>query len=588
MNHSTGSDMRVMLLCSSFNGLTQRVWLDLRAAGHDVRVELSSDMDSVRAAALIFDPALIVCPFLRERVPDDLWMRYRTIIIHPGPIGDRGAASLDWAITDDVTTWGVTALQAVRELDDGPVWATRTFPVPAASRKSGLYNGPVADAAVALVRDVVAKAADPDFVPAPADEWSSAVRGRARASMRQVDRAFAWSDPTADIVRRIRAADGSPGVRTTLCGQDVFVYDALPGPNGPAGEPGTVTARQHGAVLVRTGDGTIWIGQVRPAGAPRDRSIKLPASIGLSEYLDGVPELIGGHNREAGFREISYERFGCVGVVSFDFYNGAMSSGDCRRLASTIRRAAAQPTRVLVIRGGDTFSNGIHLGVIEAAEDSRRETWHNINAIDDVCREIITCADQLVVAAVGGNAGAGGVMLALGADRVLLRDGVVLNPHYRTMGLFGSEYWTYVLPRRVGSAMARQLTEQCLPIGAHEAARLGLADEILPASAANFGEAALAYATALGTRQDYDRLLTAKQLRREHDERRRPLDSYRAAELCEMIQDVYHGRNDFAAARRAFVTKQPRPGRSFSPATGQTGYHVDHLPNLAMRSEVGA
>ena len=44
--------MRVMLLCSSFNGLTQRVWLDLRAAGYDVRVELSSDMDSVRAAAL--------------------------------------------------------------------------------------------------------------------------------------------------------------------------------------------------------------------------------------------------------------------------------------------------------------------------------------------------------------------------------------------------------------------------------------------------------------------------------------------------------------------------------------------------------
>ena len=45
-------------------------------------------------------------------------------------------------------------------------------------------------------------------------------------------------------------------------------------------------------------------------------------------------------------------------------------------------------------------------------------------------------------------------MLALGADRVLLRDGIVLNPHYRTMGLFGSEYWTYVLPRRVGRPAA--------------------------------------------------------------------------------------------------------------------------------------
>ena len=57
MNHSTGNAMRVMLLCSSFNGLTQRVWLDLRAAGHDVRVELGSDMDSVRAAALAWAAA---------------------------------------------------------------------------------------------------------------------------------------------------------------------------------------------------------------------------------------------------------------------------------------------------------------------------------------------------------------------------------------------------------------------------------------------------------------------------------------------------------------------------------------------------
>ena len=55
---------------------------------------------------------------------------------------------------------------------------------------------------------------------------------------------------------------------------------------------------------------------------------------------------------------------------------------------------------------------------------------------------------------VGGNAGAGGVMLALGGDEVLMREGVVLNPHYRTMGLFGSEYWTYVLPRRVGTYQA--------------------------------------------------------------------------------------------------------------------------------------
>ena len=131
-----------------------------------------------------------------------------------------------------------------------------------------------------------------------------------------------------------------------------------------------------------------------------------------------------------------------------------------------------------MIRGGDVFSNGIHLNVIHAAPSPAMEAWRNINAIDDVCREIITCTDQLVVTSLGGNAGAGGVMLALGADRVIARDGVVLNPHYETMGLYGSEYWTYVLPRRVGDGEATSLTERCLPVGAAEAELVGLVDEV--------------------------------------------------------------------------------------------------------------
>ena len=172
---------------------------------------------------------------------------------------------------------------------------------------------------------------------------------------------------------------------------------------------------------------------------------------------------------------------GDVGVVSFDFYNGAMSTGQCRRLTAAVRHAGTQDTKVLVVRnGGDVFSNGIHLNVIHAAPSPAVEAWRNINAIDDVCREIITCTGQLVVTAIGGNAGAGGVMLALGADRVIARDTVVLNPHYQTMGLYGSEYWTYVLPRRVGDLEASRLTQQCLPIGAAHAERIGLVDELLP------------------------------------------------------------------------------------------------------------
>jgi putative two-component system hydrogenase maturation factor HypX/HoxX len=560
--------MKVMLLCSSFNGLSQRVWLDLRAAGVEVAVHVGGEAAAMRAAVADHDPDLVICPYLRHRVPAEVWRFWRTIIIHPGPVGDRGASSLDWAIMDGVRSWGVTALQAVEELDAGPVWASLAFRLPASTpSKSSLYNGPVADAAVALVREVVAHAHNPSFQPRAVDPADPGVPGRLRPTMRQSERAFSWADPTEHIVTRVRAADGSPGVHTRLLGRSVAVFDAHPGPDLAEpdlaeGAPGSVVARRHGGLLVRTGDGTVWVGQLKAADAPPGQAIKLPAGMVMSRDVADVPHLqrTVGQTDRTGFREITYQRHGRVGVLSFDFYNGAMSTDDCRRLAAAVRRAAARDTRVLLIHGGRrTFSNGIHLNVIDAAADPRAEAWSNINAIDDVCLEIIACTSQLVVTAVAGNAGAGGVMLALGADRVLLREGVVVNPHYATMGLYGSEYWTYVLPRRVGDGPAHDLTAQCLPLDAHQALGMGLADGVLEGPAAGAEQAALTYAQSLAASDDYREQLRLKRSRRARDERRRPLDTYRLQELAEMSRDIFDDRNGFAVTRRAFVTKQRSP-----------------------------
>jgi putative two-component system protein, hydrogenase maturation factor HypX/HoxX len=306
------------------------------------------------------------------------------------------------------------------------------------------------------------------------------------------------------------------------------------------------------------------VGHVRTA-----TSIKLPATSVLGAHLKGVPELLAPLDEEPadrfGRREIGYRRHGAVGVVSFDFYNGAMSTSHCRRLTAALRHAAAQPTRVLVIRSrGDVFSNGIHLNVIHAAPSPASEAWRNIDAIDDVCREIITCTSQLVVTAIGGNAGAGGVMLALGADRVIARDTVVLNPHYRTMGLYGSEYWTYVLPRRVGDLEATRLTQQCLPIGAVQAERLGLVDKVVPGARREFDQTVIDLAVQLARRGDYARLLDQKRAARAAAEARKPLEAYRVEELAEMSRDIFDDRHGFADARRAFVTKEKpaaTPGR---------------------------
>ena len=152
------------------------------------------------------------------------------------------------------------------------------------------------------------------------------------------------------------------------------------------------------------------------------------------------------------YQQISYHEAGGVGYLEFCFPGGAMSTGQCRRLLAAYRHAQGRPVKVIVLGGPrDFFANGIHLNVIQAADDPAEESWRNINAIDDLVEAILTTTGQLTVAALAGNAAAGGLMLALAADYVWCRAGAVLNPHYRLMGLHGSEYWTYTLPRRVGA-----------------------------------------------------------------------------------------------------------------------------------------
>jgi putative two-component system hydrogenase maturation factor HypX/HoxX len=543
--------VRILLLVSAFNGLSQRVWCALREAGHEVGVLLSTSgpdiVDGVRAA----DPELILCPFLKERVPAQVWQRWRTIVLHPGPVGDRGPSSLDWAISEAAPAWGVTALQAVEELDAGPIWATRTFPMPAAPpRKSALYTGPVSDAAMECVLEVVAKAADPAFVPIPAENAPAEAPGaRPRPPMRPADRTFDWAEPSEAILRRIRAGDGAPGVRTELAGLEAYAYDAHPG-MARRGRPGTI----QGAVLVSTGDGSVWVGHLRAA---EDDGIKLPATTVLGARLHGVPLSEAGPiddpENPYAYRQVRYRRDGAVGWLHFDFYNGAMAPGHSRRLLAGLRHAVDQDTRVLVLRGGtEAFSNGIHLNVIEGSADPSGAAWAAIRAINEVCREIITCTRQVVVAAYAGSAGAGGVMLGLGADIIAARDGIVLNPYY-DIGLFGSELHTFTLPRRVGADAAERLIDDRLPVSAGQAARIGLIDEVGP----RHPEAYRQWLADLAERHSD---LRAARKRRAAKARRLaaeriPLDVYETRELAEMSRDIYTDRSGFAGARRAFVRK---------------------------------
>src|ERR687885_263979 len=109
--------MHILFVTSAHNSLSQRLAIELTERGHTVAVCVATSPEHVLATTERERPDLIVAPMLKTAIPEKVWRRYTCLIVHPGVKGDRGPSSLDWAIASGATTWGVTVLQAIEEMD---------------------------------------------------------------------------------------------------------------------------------------------------------------------------------------------------------------------------------------------------------------------------------------------------------------------------------------------------------------------------------------------------------------------------------------------------------------------------------------
>ena len=140
-----------------------------------------------------------------------------------------------------------------------------------------------------------------------------------------------------------------------------------------------------------------------------------------------------------------------------------------------------------------------------------------------------------------------------------LHPGVILNPHYKDMGnLYGSEFWSYSLPRVAGEAEAQKIARARLPMGAREALELGLADACFKGPRGDFLSHALTGAQELAQSGELSALLEDKRRQRMRDERERPLASYREEELERMKLNFYGFDPSYHIARYNFVSKVPK------------------------------
>lgn len=514
---------------------------------------------------------------------------------------------------DGRSHWAVTVIQAIADFDAGPIWAFDQFSLDIDDQeltKSSLYRGDVTRAAISVCLSAIeraeaaayATASDqsdraacwtlitPDLEAKSEYRTASVTTGQPflggqtkplpllKASQRDFD---INRHSARTISRRIRASDSQPGCLTTLFTPSLYVYGGCiedgEHMSSIQATPGTIIGARNDAVCIKTVDGKgIWITHARRVKKKCDSSLwpKVPAVTLLTELkiLDpkNVPQLLP--SLPADFHKLDYQTFQEVDVkydtlsagqrvayLTFNFYNGAMSTKQCIQTSAALRcilatHTTASPLSAVVLLGGSYFSNGIHLNVIEAAADPAGESWANINAINDVVLLLLqdfAAQNITTVAALRGNAAAGGVALAAAADLVIAGEHAVLNPAYRALGLFGSEYHTLTYPGRVGHATARHLLRDMLPISAYQAKAIGLIDAILPGHGKALDDAIHARVTAT--------VLSARKPGRwksRIDLSPPALAAARTAELAEMSKDFWSARSPrYHSRRRDFVRK---------------------------------
>jgi len=459
--------MTLTLLTTAYNSLTQAIHTALSDKGYQVDVTYAINPIQMLQEIEAFNPQIILCPFLKNYIPKEIYESYPTFIFHPGVIGDRGAYSLDYAIFDELLEWGGVWLRVNELYDGGDIYASGSFKM-RHSYKASIYRQEMVRVATStldiLFENIEQKHSTPQIL--------NPIHRPFTQEMRRID----WQNDTTDeIIQKINCSDSLPGVLDEILGVECYLFGVWR-EEKLRGRPKEILAKRDGAICMGTVDGAIWATHLKEV----DR-FKLPSTYVLKDRIKGIKEdrlpLLFDKSYDT-FYETSVEFRDSVAYLCFNFHNGAMSTAQCIRLKYAVEYLQSQCEVLVLVGGMDFFSNGIHLNILEDSQKQGEDGWANINAMNDLIKSILFAEEIVTIASFARNAGAGGVFLGLACDYVVACEGVVLNPHYKSLGLTGSEYHTYTLPKRAGEDRASRLLDECLPISVESAKDIGMVDEL--------------------------------------------------------------------------------------------------------------
>jgi len=228
----------------------------------------------------------------------------------------------------------------------------------------------------------------------------------------------------------------------------------------------------------------------------------------------------------------------------------ALNAGTLDEIAAALARVAADETaRVLLITGAGekAFVAGADIAEMQNATiEQAREFSENGARV----MHALEALPVPVIALVNGYALGGGCELALACDWILAADTAIFGQPEVNLGILPGFGGTQRLPRRIGPARALELLVIARAEKADEAAAIGLANEVVPAS--ELGAKGLEMARAIASNAP-----TAVRLAKQAVQRGASLDLFAACALETELFAQAFATQDRTEGMSAFLEKRP-------------------------------
>ncbi len=188
----------------------------------------------------------------------------------------RGAAPIHWAILNNETVTGLTAMRMDEGLDTGPILLQEEVSI-LPDETAGQLHDRLALLSGGFLIKTLEGIVENRLNGRPQDSQMATYAPKINRRMALVK----WDQPVPVVSAIIKALDPWPGAFTTLGGKEIKLFSPhVVSEDRPDGVPGRVTGQSSGGIYIETGRGVIEVRELQLSGKKR-----LPAG----DFLRGFP-----------------------------------------------------------------------------------------------------------------------------------------------------------------------------------------------------------------------------------------------------------------------------------------------------------